>query len=66
MNHPIDIPSIAQIQPPLANNPNVLNVPAFQGVFSTKAAGDPLDPLAVTEAEETTQTLAGSKSTREN
>ena len=43
MNYPINIPSIAHIHPPLANNPNVLNVPVMQGVFSSKAAGDPLD-----------------------
>ena len=50
MNYPINIPSIAQIHPPLANNPNALNVPVMQGVFSSKAAGNSLDMDAVRES----------------
>ena len=63
MNYPIDVPSIAHMHPPLANNPNVLNVPVIQGVFSSKAAGDPLDIHALRESEETVQTLTGSRRT---
>jgi len=59
MNYPIDIPSIAQIHPALANNLNIINVPVMQGIFSSKVVGAPVDPIAVDEAEETVQMLVG-------
>jgi len=31
----------------------------MQGIFSSKVAGGPVDPIAVDEAEETVQTLVG-------
>jgi hypothetical protein len=59
--YPRNIPSIAQLHPVLANNPNILNVPV-QGVNSVKEAGDPIDHQAVEEAENTLVILKGAKS----
>ena len=60
MNYPIDVPSIAHMHRALANNPNILNDPVMQGVFSSKAAGDPLDIHALRESEDIIKTLSGS------
>jgi hypothetical protein len=62
MNYPYNVPSVTDIHPGLGNNPNILNVEAFRGVNASKAAGSPIDPLAVVEAEDTVEFLSGSKS----
>jgi hypothetical protein len=66
MNYPSDIHSIAHMHPALANNPHFINVPNFQGIHSSKAVGNPLDPSAVREAEETAQILSTSQSEKKN
>jgi hypothetical protein len=61
MNYPFNIPSIAQLHAPLGNNPNFINDPMFQGVHAATAAGAPLDPLAVKDAENTVGAVSAAK-----
>lgn len=63
MNYPYNVPSVTQIHPGLANNPNIFNVQAFQGVHASKAIRTPVDPLAVIDAEGTVEVLSASKRT---
>jgi hypothetical protein len=62
MNYPYSIPSVTQIHPDLANDPNVVNVQAFQGVHTSNLIGTPINPLAVIDAEGTVEFLLGAKS----
>jgi hypothetical protein len=59
MNYPYDVQSVAHIHPALANNPNIANVQALQGVHASKAFGS---PLAVADAEHTVEVLSGAES----
>ncbi|KAF8231427.1 hypothetical protein L208DRAFT_1398885, partial [Tricholoma matsutake] len=63
INYPSNVPSVTQIHPAIANNPNILNVQAFQGVHASKAIGTPVDPLAVIDVEGTIEVLSAFKRT---
>jgi hypothetical protein len=62
MNYPYNVPSVVQIHPVLANNPDILNVQALQGVYASKAIRNPVDLLAITESENTVEVLSGARS----
>ena len=63
MNYPYNVPSVTQIPPAFTNNPNILNVQAFQGVHASKTMiGTPVDPLAGIDTEGTVEVLSASKS----
>ncbi|KAI0247079.1 hypothetical protein BJV78DRAFT_1364394 [Lactifluus subvellereus] len=61
MAYPYEIPSIAQIHPVLGANPNIIDALVFQGVFSSKANGAPLDPEAVEVAQNTVDILSDAR-----
>jgi hypothetical protein len=50
------------MNPGLADNANIVNNGAFQGVYASKAGGMPVDPLAIGDAESTVQVLSGAES----
>ena len=57
MNYIHAIPSVVHFHPNIADNQNI-NHQVFQGLFASKAAGDPLDPFAAASAESTVQLVS--------
>lgn len=62
MNYPHNIPSIAELHPAFAADPNIFNVGALQGIHASKVAGTPIDFQAVQNAENTLELLLGLRS----
>ncbi|KAF8495121.1 hypothetical protein F5888DRAFT_1804983 [Russula emetica] len=48
---------VAQIHPALADHPHINNIPTLQGIHVSNAAGSPVNPLAVVNAEKTVEAL---------
>jgi hypothetical protein len=61
MNYPYTIRSVAQIHPALADHPHINTLP-LQGVLVSNAAGSPVNPLAIVDAEKTVEALLAANS----
>jgi len=61
MNYPYTVQSVAEIHPVLAENMNIVDAQAFQGVHASNAVGTPVDPLAAKRAESTANVLSAAQ-----